>query len=689
MYEILKGLPYPLGAQYDGNGVNFALFSSTAQKVELCLFDKNGRKEQRIELPEYTDEVFHGYVVGLKPGQLYGYRVYGEYAPEKGLRFNPNKLLIDPYARQITGPIQAHNAMLGYNPKSPKQDLSFSRVNSAPYVPKCIIVDDNAFDWNGVKNPHIPWDEATIYETHLKGFTARNPDIDKALRGTCAGMSSKAAINYIKSLGVHCVELLPIAAFMTSGFLRDKGLTNYWGYDPVPFMAPHAPYLATKQLEELKQMVRVFHEAGVEVILDVVYNHTGEGNQMGQTLCYRGIDNGVYYRLNKDNPRYYDDTTGCGASFNLGHPRALQLVMDSLRYWAEKIQIDGFRFDLATTLARNDDNHYTINSDFLATVQQDPTLQRLKLIAEPWDLGWGGYQVGAFRPGWAEWNDKFRDTFRSFWKGDNGQAFEFASRLTGSSDVYQNRGRKPWESVNFITAHDGFSLWDLVSYNHKHNEANAENNRDGSDNNISWNSGIEGNTTDKSILHNREQRARGLMASLLLSFGTPMIRSGDEVLISHQGNNNTYAQDNALSWIDWEHISPAGKRMLSLTRALLSFRRQYPVMSSGDFFDTEKCVWYRPDGTPMGEGDWQGFVRCIACLIDNDINKLFFVFNAFDKEINYQLPVIEDSQWHLVLDTANLLKTNTSYQEVNIAAWSVAVFETCRTKQGKSKSNGV
>ncbi len=689
MYEVLKGLPYPLGAQYDGNGVNFALFSSTAQKVELCLFDKNGRNEQRIVLPEYTDEVFHGYVLGLKPGQLYGYRVYGEYAPEKGLRFNPNKLLIDPYARQITGSIQAHNAMLGYNPKSPKQDLSFSRINSAPYVPKCIIVDDNAFDWKGVKNPHIPWDEVTIYETHLKGFTARNPDIDKMLRGTCAGMSSKAAINYIKSLGVHCVELLPIAAFMTPGFLQDKGLTNYWGYDPVPFMAPHAPYLATKELDELKQMVRVFHEAGVEVILDVVYNHTGEGNQMGQTLCYRGIDNSVYYRLNKDNPRYYDDTTGCGASFNLGHPRALQLVMDSLRYWAEKIQIDGFRFDLATTLARNDDNHYTINSDFLATVQQDPTLQRLKLIAEPWDLGWGGYQVGAFRPGWAEWNDKFRDTFRSFWKGDHGQAFEFASRLTGSSDVYQNRGRKPWESVNFITAHDGFSLWDLVSYNYKHNEANAENNRDGSDNNMSWNSGVEGNTTNKFILQNRERRARGLMASLLLSFGTPMIRSGDEILISHEGNNNTYAQDNALSWINWEHISPAGKRMLSLTRALLSFRRQYQVMSAGDFFDTEKCIWYRPDGTPMGEGDWKGFVRCVSCLIDNDINKLFFVFNAFDKGINYQLPVIENSQWKLVLDTANILKTNTDYQKVNIAAWSVAVFETCWAKQGKNKSNGL
>ncbi len=682
-FEVLKGLPYPLGAQFDGKGVNFALFSSTATKVELCLFDENGQNEQRIVLPEYTDEVFHGYIVGLKPGQLYGYRVYGPYEPEKGLRFNPYKLLIDPYARQLTGAIRAHNAMLGYNVKSHMADLSFSRLNSAPYVPKCRIVDDNAFDWGNVTYPRIPWDDVTIYETHLKGFTARNPEVDVEIRGTCAGMSTKAAVDYIKSLGVHCVELLPIASFMTSGFLQDKGLTNYWGYDPIAFMAPHAPYLASRNLDEMKHMVRVFHEAGVEVILDVVYNHTGEGNERGQTLCYRGIDNGVYYRLSHNNPRYYDDTTGCGASFNLGHPRALQLVMDSLRYWAQKIQIDGFRFDLATTLARDDNNQYAINSDFLATVQQDPTLQRMKLIAEPWDLGWGGYQVGSFRPGWAEWNDKFRDTMRRFWKGDEGQAFEFASRLTGSSDVYQNRGRKPWESVNFITAHDGFSLNDLVSYNHKHNEANAENNRDGSDNNLSWNSGVEGHSYDVSVLQNRERRARGLMASLLLSFGTPMVRSGDEILATQEGNNNVYAQDNHLSWINWTDIKPEGKRMLSLVRQLMAFRKKHPVMSFGYFFSEEKCVWYRPDGLPMKPDDWQGFVRSLSCLIYGKNNNLFFVFNAFNEDLKYQLPVAEKAKWQLVLDTAETNAVNKIYKVITVPAWSVLVFESAPLRQTK------
>ena len=548
-YTVLTGLPYPLGAQYDGKGVNFAVYSSTAQRMQVCLFDKSGKKEIRIDLPNYTDEVFHGYIPDLKPGQLYGFRAYGEYAPEKGLRFNPHKLLIDPYAKQLTGPIISHNAMLGYNPNSPKKDLSFSRKNSASFVPKCIVVDDT-FDWQTEK-PKSPWDSVVLYEAHLKGFTANNPQIDQAIRGTCQGMTTKVAIDYIKSLGITAIEFLPIASFMTNGFLKDKGLTNYWGYDPIGFMAPHAPYLASKQLTELKHMVQVFHEAGVEVILDVVYNHTGEGNQMGQTICYRGLDNASYYRLNKDNPRYYEDTTGCGASFNLEHPRALQLVMDSLRYWADKIQIDGFRFDLATTLARDDNNQYAINSDFLATVQQDPTLQRLKLIAEPWDLGLGGYQVGSFRPGWAEWNDKFRDTVRRLWKGEEGQAADFASRLTGSADVYQHHGRRPWASVNFITAHDGFTLWDLVSYNQKHNEANGEDNRDGNEANFSWNSGVEGKTNRKDILRNRFLRASGMMSSLLLSFGSPMIQAGDELLRTCYGNNNTYSQDNPLTWIDW------------------------------------------------------------------------------------------------------------------------------------------
>ena len=670
-YEVLKGYPYPLGAQYDGKGVNFALFSAHAQKVELCLFDKNEKHEERIVLPEYTDEVFHGYVVGLKPGQLYGYRVYGPYEPEKGNRYNPNKLLIDPYAKQLTRAVKANNALLGYNPLSVREDLSFSRKNSAPYVPKCVVIDESSFDWENVQKPLVPWDEEIIYETHLKGFTMLNPEIDAAVRGTFAGLSSQKAVQYLKSLGIHAVELLPIAAFMESGFLQEKGLTNYWGYDPVAFMAPHAPYLSGFDLNELKKTIRVFHEAGIEVILDVVYNHTGEGNHKGHTLCYKGIDNQIYYRLNKDNPRYYDDTTGCGASFNLGHPRVLQLVMDTLRYWADTVQIDGFRFDLATTLARNDNNQYAINSDFLSTVQQDPTLQRLKLIAEPWDLGWGGYQVGAFRPGWAEWNDKFRDTARRFWKGEEGCASDMASRLTGSSDVFSYKGRKPWESVNFITAHDGFTLNDLVSYNQKHNEANGEDNRDGNDNNLSWNSGAEGETADPSILNNRERRARALMSTLLLSVGTPMIQSGDEILSTHQGNNNVYAQDNALSWIDWGHISPQGQRMLEFTKKLLAFRKNEPVLKYGYFLTPEECLWLKPDGSQMQESDWQHFVRTIACLINNENSQLFIIFNAFNEDITYKIP--SNTHWKEIIDSSEKMKLN--QDNIVVPAWSVIVLK--------------
>ncbi len=673
-YEVLKGQNYPLGAQYDGKGVNFALFSAHATKVELCLFNPKGGGEKRIELPEYSDEVFHGYVVGLKPGQLYGYRVYGPYDPENGMRFNPNKLLLDPYARQITGPLIAHNAMLGYVPSSKRADLSFSRQNSASVMPKCVVVDDDAFNWGGVGKPDVSWDSTVIYETHLKGFTANNPDIDAALRGTCAGMSTDKVIQYLKGLGIKTVEFLPVAAFLTSGFLKNKGLTNYWGYDPVTFMAPHAPYLSNNRLDEMKHMVRVFHEAGIEVLLDVVYNHTGEGNQMGQTICYRGIDNAVYYRLNKENSRYYDDTTGCGASFNLGHPRVLQLVMDSLRYWADKVQIDGFRFDLATTLARDNNNQYTMNSDFLATVQQDPTLQRLKLIAEPWDLGYDGYQVGSFRPGWAEWNDKFRDTMRRFWKGDDGQAKDFAFRLMGSSDVYQNRGRKPWETVNFITAHDGFSLADLVSYNEKHNEANGEENRDGNNANFSWNSGAEGPTSDKHVLKNRDLRARAIMASLLLSFGTPMLRAGDELLATKQGNNNTYAQDNALTWINWKEITPDGWRMHALTEQLLHLRRDYPVMESRDFFTPEKAVWCRPDGGQMTQEDWQYYVRALSFMVYCKNRKLFFVFNAFSEDIKWRFPRVAQTGWKLILDTAERLKPGKNYRTFTASAWSVLIF---------------
>ena len=670
VYKVLSGLPYPLGANYDGNGVNFALFSAHADRVQVCFFDPKEKKETRIDLPEYTDEVFHGYVAGIQPGQLYGYRVYGPYEPEKGHRFNPNKLLIDPYAKMLTAPIIGHNAMLGYRVGSKDLDLSFSRTNSAPYVPKCVVCDEHDYDWGQIKKPKHPWDSEVIYETHLRGFTARNPDIDAMLRGTFAGMSTPKVIEYFKSLQISSIELLPIASFMTDGFLLDKNLINYWGYDPIAFMSPHALYLSQRKLSELKHMVRVFHESGIEVILDVVYNHTGEGNQMGQTLCYRGIDNASYYRLNKDNPRYYDDTTGCGNSLNLGHPRTLQLVMDSLRYWAESIRIDGFRFDLATTLARDNDNQYAINSDFLTTVQQDPILQRQKLIAEPWDLGAGGYQVGSFRPGWAEWNDKFRDTMRCFWKGDENQASEFANRITASADLYDNKGRKPWESVNFITAHDGFTLWDLVSYNQKHNEANGEDNRDGSDNNHSWNTGIEGETRDLKILQLRERRARCLMTSLLLSFGTPMIYGGDEILKTSFGNNNTYAQDNIYSWINWPDVADVGKRMQSLIRKLMEIRKRYITPDNNQFRNQDNLIWYRPDGQPMKSDDWQSYVRAVSYLGKSPDYNLFMIFLAFDQDLKWQLPT---GQWDLILDTTNTLKD--MRRTIKVPAWSILLFK--------------
>ncbi len=672
-YEVLTGLPYPLGATVDKDGVNFALFSKHATKVELCLFDHEGKHEERIVLPSYTDEVFHGWVRGLKWGQRYAYRVYGPYEPEKGMRFNPHKLVLDPYCKKLTAPVEAHNAQLGYLLNNPHGDLSFSREDSAAVMPKCIVVDENYFDWGGVEKPKVPWSDEVIYETHIKGFTVLNPAVDKALRGTFDGLATKKVVQYLKTLGVTAVELLPIASFRTDGLLKNKGLTNYWGYDPILFMAPHTPYLATGATSEIKWAVRTLHEAGIEVILDVVFNHTAEGNQMGPTLCYRGIDNAVYYRLNKENPRYYEDTTGCGASFNLEHPRVLQLVMDSLRYWANSMQIDGFRFDLATTLARDDENTFTRNSDFLSVVQQDPVLQRLKLIAEPWDLGNGGYQVGTFRPGWAEWNDQYRDTMRRFWKGDFAQASAFTKRFLGSPDLYDKNGRRPWESVNFITAHDGFSLADLVSYNHKHNEANQEDNRDGRDDNASWNGGEEGPTTNPEILKNRFSRAKGLMATLLLSMGTPMIRSGDEVLQSNNGNNNLYAQDNMLSWTDWCDISPEGKKMYHLVKDVLKFRKESVILRDALFLNTLQCTWFRPDAKPMKAEDWQDFVRALSSRIRQETDDVFFIFNGCENELEWRLPSPSaGKEWILELATE---KVSFKANALKVPAWSVCIFK--------------
>ena len=672
-YKVLAGLPYPLGSTVDKNGVNFALFSKHATKVELCLFDHEGKHEERIVLPNYTDEVFHGYIPGLKWGQRYAYRVYGPYDPEKGMRFNPNKLVLDPYCKKLTASLEAHSAQLGYIASSPRGDLSFSREDSVSVMPKCIVVDENYFDWKGVDKPKTRWSDEVVYETHIKGFTALNPDVDEAFRGTFDGLSTKKVVQYLKSLGITAVELLPIASFRTDGILKNKGLTNYWGYDPILFMAPQTSYLATGATSEIKWAVRTLHAAGIEVILDVVYNHTAEGNQFGPTLCYRGIDNAVYYRVKKDNPRFYEDTTGCGASFNLEHPRVLQLVMDSLRYWANSMQIDGFRFDLATTLARDNQNTFTRNNDFLSVVQQDPVLQRLKLIAEPWDLGNGGYQVGTFRPGWAEWNDQFRDTMRRFWKGDMGQARNFKERFLGSPDLYDKNGRKSWESVNFITAHDGFSLADLVSYNQKHNEANQEGNRDGRDENLSWNGGSEGKTTKQEVLKNRFSRAKGLMASLLLSMGTPMIRSGDEVLQSNNGNNNLYAQDNVLSWTDWKEITPEGKKMLKLVKDFVRFRHEHVVTSRDNFLTADECVWFQPNAKFMKEKDWEYFVRAVSCRIKETAGDLFLIFNGYEKPLNWKLPSPQaKKEWQVVLSTENVkVKAN----GLEVPAWSVIVLK--------------
>ncbi|MBQ4471894.1 MAG: glycogen debranching protein GlgX [Alphaproteobacteria bacterium] len=672
-YKVLPGLPYPLGSTLDKNGVNFALFSKHATRVELCLFDHEGKNEERVELPYYTDEVFHGYIPGLSWGQRYAFRVYGPYDPDKGMRFNPNKLVLDPYCKKLTSPLESHPAQFGYVPNHPKGDLSFSREDSASVMPKCIVVDENYFDWKDISKPKTPWADEVIYETHVRGFTALNPDVEKAFRGTFNGLSSKKVVEYLKSLQISAVELLPVASFVTDGLLKSKGLTNYWGYDPILFMAPHTPYLSSGATSEIKWAVRTLHEAGIEVILDVVYNHTAEGNQYGPTLCYRGIDNAVYYRLKKDNPRYYEDTTGCGASFNLEHPRVLQLVMDSLRYWANSMQIDGFRFDLATTLARDDKNTFTRSSDFLSVVQQDPVLQRLKLIAEPWDLGNGGYQVGTFRPGWAEWNDQFRDTVRRFWRGEMGQAAGFAERMLGSPDLYNKNGRKTWESVNFITAHDGFSLCDLVSYNTKHNQDNKEDNKDGRDDNCSWNGGVEGPTNKADVLQNRFSRAKGLMSSLLLSMGTPMIRSGDEVLQSNNGNNNLYAQDNKVSWTDWGNVSPEGRKMLKLVQDLMAFRRNNPILKNDNFLKSNECVWFRPDASQMRSSDWEAFVRAISCRIRNETGNLFFIFNGFDGDVSWQIPAPNaHKKWKVILSTEKVfLRTN----HVKVPGWSVIVLK--------------
>ncbi|WP_027210899.1 glycogen debranching protein GlgX [Burkholderia sp. WSM2232] len=671
--RIAEGTPFPLGATWNGSGVNFALFSAHATKVELCLFDETGHQEiERIELPEYTDEVWHVFVPNLKPGAIYGYRVHGPYEPEKGHRFNPNKLLLDPYAKAHIGELKWAPEIFGYTLDSEEGDLSFDERDSAPFVPKCKVVDAT-FSWTHPERNPLPWDRVIFYETHVRGFTKRHPQVPENLRGTFAGMGQKAVIEYIRSLGVTSVELMPIQTFVNDSYLLEKGLTNYWGYNTIGFFAADPRFFAssTESVSEFKGMVDAFHNAGLEVILDVVYNHTAEGNERGPTLSFKGIDNASYYRLMPDEPRYYINDTGTGNTLNLSHPRVLQMVTDSLRYWVTEMKVDGFRFDLATILGR-EPHGFDEGGGFLDSCRQDPVLSSVRLVAEPWDCGPGGYQVGGFPPGWAEWNDRFRDTVRAYWKGDEGTVADLATRLTGSGDKFNHRGRRPWASVNFIAAHDGFTLNDLVSYNDKHNEANGEDNNDGHSDNRSWNMGVEGPTDDPEICQQRERQKRNLLATLLLSQGTPMLLAGDEFGRTQKGNNNAYCQDNEISWVDWEGIDENGQALTEFVRNLTTLRHRLPVLRRSRFLtgeynealDVTDARWLSPDGTDLTPEQWADpSMRCFGLVIDGRAQAsgirrpasdatLLLVLNAHHDVVNFQLPdVPEGERWTCLLDT--------------------------------------
>jgi isoamylase len=671
--EICPGRPYPLGATWDGEGVNFALFSENAAKVELCIFDGSGQHEVgRVALPEYTDQVWHGYLPDARPGLLYGYRVHGPYDPANGHRFNPNKLLLDPYAKALHGALRWTDAHYGYRVGSPRQDLSFDRRDNARAMPKCRVVD-TAFTWGNDRRPRTPWEKTIILEAHAAGMTRLHPHIEAVRRGTFLGLVAPPMIDYLVQLGVTAIELLPIHAAVDERFLVQRGLANFWGYNTIGFFAPDPRFLHTGVISDFKTAVKRFHDAGIEVILDVVYNHTGEGNELGPTFSFRGIDNAAYYRLEEDRRRCVD-FTGTGNTINIDHPRVLQLVMDSLRYWVTEMRVDGFRFDLAVTLGR-ENGVFSQGSAFFDAVRQDPVLAEVKLIAEPWDVGPYGYQLGNFPPGWAEWNAQYRDTVRRFWKGDTGIIADLASRLAGSSDIFGHRGRRPWASVNFVTAHDGFTLHDLVSYEHKRNEANGEENRDGNNANFSWNGGVEGDTDDPAILELRDRQKRNFMATLLVSLGVPMLLAGDEIGRSQRGNNNAYSQDNEISWIDWPNLRPEDERLRGFVRYLIALRRQHRVFSRPRFFRGEAVsaaglkdiTWLTPQGTEHGEADWRNpFNQCIGYVLggaagefytpggQRDIDESFLVMlNAYHDTVDFHIPRLSvEMEWEPLVDTA-------------------------------------
>ncbi len=675
--KVRPGKPYPLGATWDGEGVNFALFSENATAVELCLFDEldSAHEQVRINLTSRTDFVWHVYVPDLAPAQLYGYRVSGPYQPGAGHRFNNRKLLVDPYAKAINGEIRWDDTVFGYKTTMVDGDIHADKRDNASRMPRSVVID-STFDWGDDRAPQTPFNTSVIYELHAKGFTKLHPEVDEHIRGTYAGLSSPASIAYLKDLGVTAVELLPIHQFIHDHHLFQKGLRNYWGYNTLGFFAPHAEYAADQtpggQVREFKQMVKDFHAAGIEVILDVVYNHTAEGNRKGPTLAFRGIDNLVYYCLNEEHKRYYTDFTGTGNTLNVGHPRVLQLIMDSLRYWVSEMHVDGFRFDLATTLLRGRDRS-NMTSSFLDTIHQDPVLSQVKLIAEPWDIGANGYQVGNFPVRWTEWNDKYRDAVRGFWRGDGSSVAEMAYRLTGSSDLFGRSGRSPTASLNFITAHDGFTLHDLVSYNEKYNLANGEDNRDGHNHNLSWNCGVEGLTEAPEIVELREKQKRNFMATLLLSQGVPMLVAGDEFGRTQLGNNNAYCQDNQTSWVDW-NIDERGRRLQSFTKQLLKLRREHPALRRQHFFqgrlsrtqNVNDIHWYRADGSEMTEEEWNtSWVRSLGMMINGlaidewnhdgyseHDDMLLVLINGHHEVMPLRLPgALDGPLWHVMVDT--------------------------------------
>ncbi|NJP23338.1 glycogen debranching protein GlgX [Microbispora hainanensis] len=671
MREVWPGEPYPLGATWDGVGTNFSVFSEVAERVELCLYDDRG-EETRVDLPEVDGFVWHGYVPGIMPGQRYGFRVHGPYRPDHGHRCNPSKLLLDPYAKAIEGSVRWNESLFSYHFADPAR---LNTDDSAPYMPKNVVVNP-FFEWGNDRPPRTPYHETVIYEAHVRGLTMRHPAVPEEQRGTYAGLAHPAVIDHLLSIGVTAVELMPVHQFVPEHFLVARGLTNYWGYNTIAYMAPHNAYASSgqrgEQVQEFKAMVRALHDAGIEVILDVVYNHTAEGDHMGPTLGFRGIDNVAYYRLREEDRRYYLDYTGCGNSLNVRSPHALQLIMDSLRYWVLDMHVDGFRFDLAAALARELHDVDRLSA-FFDLIQQDPVISQVKLIAEPWDVGPGGYQVGNFPPLWTEWNGKYRDSVRDFWRGASRTLPEFASRLAGSSDLYASSGRRPVASINFVTAHDGFTLNDLVSYDHKHNEANGEGNRDGTDDNRSWNCGAEGPVEDPGIVRLRRRQRRNLLTTLFVSQGVPMLLAGDEFGRTQHGNNNAYCQDNETSWIDWSLIRQEGD-LLEFVRRLAALRRAHPVFRRRRFFQghspgdgSRDIIWLTPSGTEMTDGDWHtGYAKSLAVYVNGDAisepgprgerirdETFLLLINAHHENLTFALPGPElGAAWRPVLDTA-------------------------------------